>query len=147
MKTTYKLTPMRKIVNVVMRTMIRLDMAPAGMRILTFTGRKSGRTFSTPVTLVVDNGLAWLVAPYGEVPWVKNVRAAGIAEFHRGGKTEQYRVKELSGNESGPVLKKYVSIEPITQSFFTARPESPVEDFIREAAAHPVFALQSLQPE
>jgi hypothetical protein len=43
---------MRKIVNAVMRTMIRLDMSPAGMRVLTFTSRKSGRTYSTPVTLV-----------------------------------------------------------------------------------------------
>jgi hypothetical protein len=86
-------------------------------------------------------------APYGEVPWVKNIRVASVAEFHRGGKTKQYRVKEITGKESGPVLKKYVFIEPITQSFFTAGPDSPVEDFVREASAHPVFALHSLQTE
>ncbi len=144
MNSTYKLTPTRKFINLIMRVMIRYDLGPSGRHILKFKGRKSGRDYSTPVTLVQDNGQKWLVAPYGEVPWVKNVRAAGTVEFFRGGKTEKYSIQELAASESAPVLKKYVALEPITWSFFTARPESPVEDFVKEASLHPVFALKSL---
>ena len=32
--------------------------------------------YSTPVTLVEERGLRWLVAPYGEVAWVRNARVA-----------------------------------------------------------------------
>jgi deazaflavin-dependent oxidoreductase (nitroreductase family) len=144
MESTYKLTPIRKIINIIMRASIRWNIGPSGRHILVFKGRKSGKTYSTPVTLVQENGRSWLVAPYGEVSWVKNVRAAGSVELERGGKTMSYRIKELSPSESGPILKTYLPLEPITQPYFAARPESPVVDFVKEAAAHPVFALSNL---
>jgi deazaflavin-dependent oxidoreductase (nitroreductase family) len=144
MESTYKMTPVKKIVNAIMRASIRWNIGPSGRHILVFKGRKSGKIYSTPVTLVQENGRSWLVAPYGEVSWVKNVRAAGSVELERGGKSLSYRIQELPFSESGPILKTYLPLEPITQPYFTARPGSPVEDFVKEAAAHPVFALTGL---
>jgi deazaflavin-dependent oxidoreductase (nitroreductase family) len=141
MESNYKMTPIKKIVNAIMRASIHWNIGPSGRHILFFKGRKSGKTYSTPVTLVQQDGRSWLVAPYGEVSWVKNVRASGIVELERGGKTLQYRIQELQPAESGPILKTYLPLEPITQPYFTVRPESPVEDFVNEAANHPVFAL------
>jgi deazaflavin-dependent oxidoreductase (nitroreductase family) len=144
MESKYKMTPVKKIVNAVMRASIRWNIGPSGRHILFFKGRKSGKTYSTPVTLVQQDGRSWLVAPYGEVSWVKNVRAVGSVELERGGKRLSYRIQELPSTESGPILKTYLPLEPITQPYFTARPESPVEDFVKEAADHPVFALNGL---
>ncbi len=143
MDTEYKMTPIKKMVNAIMRLSIGWNIGPSGRHILVFIGRKSGKEYSTPVTLVQRDGRSWLVAPYGEVSWVKNVRAAGVVELRRGGRMTRYQIKELQAVEGGPVLKEYLALEPITQPYFSARPDSPVDDFIREAANHPVFALTS----
>ena len=51
------------------------------MHLLTVRGRKSGLPRTTPVNLIEYQGRRWLVAPYGEVAWVRNVRAAGEVEL------------------------------------------------------------------
>ncbi len=109
--------------------------------LLTTRGRKTGRPRRNPVILVVLNGQRWLVAPYGPVSWVHNARAAGKVELTRGRTTRVYEVRELPAQQAGYVLKHYVRIARVTQPYFRARPDSPVEDFSAEAALHPVFHL------
>jgi hypothetical protein len=50
-------------------------------------------------------------------------------------------ITEASPAEVGPVLKEYVSLEPITRPYFTARPDAPAAAFAAEAAEHPVFRV------
>jgi hypothetical protein len=76
MARTYRLGTTRKLVNVLMKRLLRVNLAGAHAYLLTVPGRKSGRPYETPVILVED-GERWLVAPYGEVGWVRNARAAG----------------------------------------------------------------------
>jgi hypothetical protein len=52
-----------------------------------------------------------------------------------------YSVQELSPQEAGPVLKKYLAIASATRPYFIATKTSPVEEFVAEAGKHPVFAL------
>jgi hypothetical protein len=77
MPKTYRVTPMVRFVNRLMRLLIRWNMAPARTYLLTVPGRKSGKSYSTPVSLVQEEGRRWLVSPYGQVSWVKNARVAG----------------------------------------------------------------------
>ena len=67
---------MRKLTNRIVNALLRLGMSPPRTYLLTVPGRKSGRLYSTPVTLVEENSQRWLVSPYGEVSWVQNARAA-----------------------------------------------------------------------
>ena len=53
-----------------MAGLLRLGLGPKSNYLLTTRGRKSGRRHTTPVSLVIDNGQRWLVAPYGAVGWV-----------------------------------------------------------------------------
>ena len=94
------------------------------------------------MTILEQDGTPYLVAPYGEVSWVKNARANGEVTLARGGRSESYGISEVPAEEAGPVLKEYVQREPITQSFFGAEAGAPVESFIAEAARHPVFRLE-----
>jgi len=137
----YTLSPMRRLINVVMTLFVRLGIGPAHTYLLTVRGRKSGRDFTRPVTLVEEDGRRWLVAPYGEVAWVKNARAAGAVTLARGGRTQTLAVQELPPADRAPVLKSYIRLEPITQPFFDAKPDSPAETFAAEADRHPVFLL------
>jgi len=125
--------------------MLKLGLGPPRTYLLTVHGRKSGRRYSTPVTLVEDVGQRWLVAPYGEVGWVRNTRAAGRVTLSRGRASSTVAITELTAEERAPILKRYVTLVPIVRPFFDARPDSPIEAFVAEAHRHPVFRISTLQ--
>jgi deazaflavin-dependent oxidoreductase (nitroreductase family) len=141
MPKTYQKSFMVRMVNGLMRLLLRLGAAPGDMVLLGVKGRTSGKLYTTPVTLVAEDGRRWLIAPYGEVSWVQNARAAGRVTLSRGGKQETLSLTPLPPEESAPVLKKYLAREPITQPYFDAKPDSPTASFLAEAARHPVFRL------
>ena len=141
MAATYRLTPSRRAANRLVRFLLRLGLMPGPTYMLTVPGRRSGRPLSTPVTLVEDGGTRWLVAPYGDVGWVRNARAAGRITLSRGRHSESLPIRELDPAEAAPVLQRYVTRVPITRPYFDAKPDSPLGAFIAEAPRHPVFRL------
>ena len=143
MAATYRLTPARRAANRVVRLLLKLGLMPGPTYLLTVPGRRTGRPLSTPVTLVEEGGQRWLVAPYGEVPWVRNARAAGRVTLTRGRRAETVSLRALSAPEAAPVLRRYVTRVPITRPYFDVTPDSPLAAFESEAARHPVFALTS----
>ncbi len=142
MSKTYHLNFMRKLVNLIYRTLLRLGIGPEHTYLLTVRGRTTGKPYSTPVTLVEEPSARWLVAPYGQVSWVRNACAAGSVKLTRRGRTETVAFDQVGAKESGPVLKKYLALEPFTQPFFDARADSPFAAFELEASRHPVFRLR-----
>jgi hypothetical protein len=91
------------------------------------------------VVPVEHDGRRWLVAPYGSVSWVHNARATGRVSLTRRRNTRDYAIREVSPEEAGPILQRYVRIAPTTRPYFQATKDSPVEDFVTEADGHPVF--------
>jgi deazaflavin-dependent oxidoreductase (nitroreductase family) len=142
---SYRLTTPRRILNTLMRTLLRLGIAPRGTYLLTVRGRKTGALHSTPVTLVERDGRRWLVAPYGAVGWVQNARAAGGVRLSRGRRSEDVQVDEVSGDEAAGVLRSYVRKVRVVRSYFAATPKSPIAQFAAEVALHPVFRLRPAQ--
>jgi deazaflavin-dependent oxidoreductase (nitroreductase family) len=124
-----------------MKVLLRLGVAPRGTYLLTVSGRRTGKAYSTPVTLVEDDGARWLVAPYGAVGWVRNARAAGRVRLTRGHRSEDLEIDELTGDAAADVLQSYVRNVRIVRPYFTAKPESPPSAFAAEASRHPVFRL------
>ena len=137
----YHLGTWRKAVNVIVRALLRLDMSPPHTYLLTVRGRKTGRSYSTPVTLVERERQRWLVAPYGEVGWVRNARAAGQVTLQRGRRSEIVKLQELPAEEAAPVLKMYLAQVPVVRPFFDVTVRSNLGDFAAEAAQHPVFRI------
>ncbi|HET8532844.1 MAG TPA: nitroreductase family deazaflavin-dependent oxidoreductase [Methylomirabilota bacterium] len=143
MAATYRLSPGRRAANRLVRLLLKLGLMPGPTYLLTVPGRRTGRPLSTPVTLVEEGAERWLVAPYGDVAWVRNARAAGQVTLTRGRHVESVSIRELSGPEAAPVLQRYVTRVPITRPYFDATPDSPLAAFEAEAPRHPVFALGS----
>lgn len=54
-----------------------LPMGPNGL--LTVRGRTSGQLRSTPLAIIEVDGRRWVWSPWGDVHWVRNLRAAGRA--------------------------------------------------------------------
>lgn len=143
MAATYRLTPSRRAANRVVRILLKLGLMPGPTYLLTVPGRRTGRPLSTPVTLVEEGEARWLVAPYGDVAWVRSARAAGQVTLSRGGRSEALSIRELPAAEAAPVLQRYIARVPITRPYFDAKPDSPLAAFIAEAPRHPVFQLGS----
>jgi deazaflavin-dependent oxidoreductase (nitroreductase family) len=141
MAARYRLSLWRRVLNQFVRALLRTGLGPRDTYLLTVRGRKSGKLYSTPVTLREEDGQRWLIAPYGEVNWVRNARVAGQVTHSRGRNSETVAIIELGPQESAPVLKRYVTEVPITRPYFDARPDSPLEAFEREATRHPVFRI------
>ena len=47
--------------------------------LITIRGRTSGQPRTTPIAIIDVSGRRWVWSPWGEVNWVRNLRAAGRA--------------------------------------------------------------------
>jgi deazaflavin-dependent oxidoreductase (nitroreductase family) len=68
-------------------------------RLVTIRGRKSGLPRTTPLAVIAVGGRRWVWAPWGEVHWVRNLRAAGRATIAARGRTEEVYATELDPTE------------------------------------------------
>ena len=138
----YRLSPGRRAVNALVRPFVRLGLVGPRTHLLTVRGRRTGKPWTTPVSLVELAGERYAVAPYGERNWVKNARAAGRIELRRGRTRETLRVQELDAAAAVPVLREYYRRGRVTRPFFEVSLDSPIEAWLAEAARHPVFRLR-----
>jgi deazaflavin-dependent oxidoreductase (nitroreductase family) len=146
MARTYQMNALTRFGNAMSEAMIRLGIGPAGMHLLRVRGRKSGAPRTTPVNLIEHQGRRWLVAPYGEVGWVRNARAAGEAEFLRGRSVQHAHLREATAEEAAPVLRSYLrQLRFVVGPYFDVTPSSPDDAFVAEAPRHPVFLLTNAQ--
>ena len=146
MMKTFHVNVADRIEGALITALLRAGVKMGTTSLLTVRGRKSGQPHTVPVILVERDGHRWLVAPYGVVQWVRNIRAAGTATLTRGHQSEEITVTELSAQEAAPVLKEYLShVSGGVRSYFDARKDSPIEAFEREASRHPVFRIATIK--
>src|SRR5215472_18841829 len=140
MSTTYHRTAVDRLGDALTTTLVRAGVKLGTTWLLTVRGRTSGQPHTVPVLLVEQDGERFLVAPFGVVQWVRNLRAAGTAMLTRGRRAEAISVTELETKEAAPVLKQYLLLQHAAdvRSYFDATKDSPLEAFEREAARHPV---------
>lgn len=137
----YRLSTGRRALNALVRPLARLGLTGPRTHLLSVPGRRTGRLWSTPVSLVRLGGERFLVAPYGERNWVRNARAAGTVELRRGRRRERVAVEELTGAAAVPALRRYWQTTRLTRPFFAVRADASDEDWLAEAPRHPVFRV------
>src|ERR687884_634492 len=74
-----------------------VPLGPNGL--ITIRGRKSGLPRTTPVAIIQVSGRRWVWAPWGEVHWVRNLRAAGRATITVRRRSQEVRATELDEAE------------------------------------------------
>jgi deazaflavin-dependent oxidoreductase (nitroreductase family) len=104
-----------------------------GAETLSVTGRRTGEQRAVPVIPVDHDVARYLVSARGETEWVRNLRAAGMGELHRKGKSEPFRATEIPVEERPPIIAAYrrVAGKTVTAYFAT----------LPDAADHPVFRI------
>src|SRR5438128_5275104 len=73
--------------------------------LLTVRGRTSGLARTTPVALLVIDGRRWVIGTFGQVNWVRNLRAAGEATLTVNGRPQPVQAVELSTQEAAAFFK------------------------------------------
>jgi deazaflavin-dependent oxidoreductase (nitroreductase family) len=101
-------TRMDRIFNGAVAALTRIGISLMGSRVLAVRGRKSGELRTVPVNLLTVDGQRYLVAPRGQVQWVRNLRVAGEGELRVGRRTEQFVAEELADSVKVPVLREYL---------------------------------------
>ncbi|MFC7330320.1 nitroreductase/quinone reductase family protein [Marinactinospora rubrisoli] len=139
----FEMTQLRRTANAVIGGFLKFGLGPPELHLLTTRGSKSGFLRTTPVSLVDNDQGRFLVAPYGPVGWVRNIRKDGFATLRRGGWIELVSVTEVAPQRAAPVLREYLSHPraAIVGAHFEVEPDAPVEAFAAIADAHPVFEI------
>ena len=117
--------------------------------LLTVRGRTSGLPRTFPVALMSAHGRMLVQSPYGEVHWVRNLRADGQAVLARGRRRDAVLAVELAPEEAGPLLREAVApylrhplVAVFARLFVPLRRDAPVEAFVEHVRAHPMFELR-----
>ncbi len=113
-----------------------------GMMTLEVTGRKSGRTISLPIAVMVVEEQRYLVSMLGDnVQWVKNVRASDGRATLRSGHREAIHLEEIPADQRAPILRAYLRHAPGARPHMPVNKDAPLSEFEKVAAAYPVFRL------
>jgi deazaflavin-dependent oxidoreductase (nitroreductase family) len=147
MAKTFRLPLFIRVGNALTTPLLRRGIRMATTTLLTVPGRKSGLPRTTPVTVIEHDGGRYVQSPFGEVDWVRNLRAAGTATLTRGRHSETVSAHELTAEQAAPILRHALVILPaVLRSYYDATPDSPLEEIVREAPRHPTFALLTAAP-
>ena len=113
--------------------------------LVTIRGRKSGLPRTTPVAIIAVSGRRWVWAPWGDVQWVLNLRAAGCATVTVRGRKEEVRATELDQTQRvaffrdvlGPIARSI----PFGLRFIRLLDGVDLKDPLKAAEGRPVFEL------
>lgn len=138
----YRYSLRRRVENAIVGTLVRFGVGlPPEICLLTVRGRRSGKELTNPVLAISQDGHRWLVAPYGEVQWVLNVRSNPRARLSRSRSSEDVVLSELEPQDAISTLRAYVAKAPIVRPYFDVTLSSSDAEYIAEAPRHPVFAI------
>ena len=134
--------------NHMIRALLRAGVPLGYVGLLTVKGRISGKTRRNPVGFFDYNRHLYLFSTFGDVNWVRNLRASRYATVRRGLHSRRVNPVELSPNDAAIVLKGAVAPAfqgpggKIFGSHFPLKPDQPIDVFVQEANRHPVFELR-----
>ncbi|HXL45529.1 MAG TPA: nitroreductase/quinone reductase family protein [Candidatus Binatia bacterium] len=135
-------SPLERVFNRAFGLFVGLGLAPRDYYLLRVRGRKSGRVYGTPVSLVSLHGARFLVAPRGRTQWVRNAEASNEVVLKRGSSSRGFRLRALADADKPPVLLAYLErYRSIVQRYFPVPAGSPPGAFAEIAARYPVFEL------
>ena len=108
-------------------------------------GRKTGKTYSTPIDLLEYKGKRYLVAPRGRTQWIRNAEAAGEVVLRKGFLRRHFRIRSVDDAEKPELLKAYLDRFRLTvQRYFPVPAGSPPDRFVLLTRDYPVFELLPL---
>jgi deazaflavin-dependent oxidoreductase (nitroreductase family) len=141
-----------RLSNPISRAALRLGLPMGPNILLTVRGRTSGEPRTAAVAIIEVDGHRYVIGAYGDVHWVRNLRAAGEASIHIDGHDEHVVAHELDRAEAtaffGETLPGYIGRFPrIGRAFarvlFGLVGPEVLGDPEKAAETRPVFELRA----
>jgi deazaflavin-dependent oxidoreductase (nitroreductase family) len=143
-----------RLMNPVTIGLLRMGIPMPPMILLTVRGRKTGRPYTMPVGMFTRGTSRWLFAQFGDVNWVRNLRATGRAELRVGRRREAVTATELGPEAAAVVLHDVVAPalkgpmgamagKVAGRPVFQVPYDAPVSEFIAESKRHPIFEVSA----
>ena len=118
--------------------------------LMTVSGRRTGEPRTTPVTLCEYAGRRGVISPFGEVQWVKNLRASGRARISLGRRHEEVSAVELDQQAAAEFIRDVIA--PVARQsklggwFVRAVDRIDIEHPAEAAVGRPVFEFSAGAP-
>jgi deazaflavin-dependent oxidoreductase (nitroreductase family) len=134
--------------NVIARRLLAAGVPMGPDVLLTVRGRKSGLPRTTPVTLCEFGDRRGLISPFGEVHWVRNLRAAGQATISVGRRSETVAAVELGPSDAVGFVRDVIA--PLARRsrfggwFVRTVDKIDVDDPEEAVRGRPVFELHPI---
>jgi deazaflavin-dependent oxidoreductase (nitroreductase family) len=113
--------------------------------LITIRGRRSGLPRTTPITLCENEGKWGLISPFGEVNWVRNLRAAGCATLTVRRRRVEVTAVELGQAEAAAFIRDVLAPHARRSRFgswFVRHVDKiDIDDPAAAARGRPVFDL------
>lgn len=153
----YRVTTFVRFNNAMISSLLRLGIKMWSFSLLTVRGRKSGKPITTPLVIFIQDQKCYLIATYGVVNWVRNLRAAkGEMILTRQRHSEKFRAIELEKGPAALVFREALLSGPpgvpsllfrvyrslMVLPYLNVTKRSSLEEFEGEVLTHPVFLLQ-----
>jgi deazaflavin-dependent oxidoreductase (nitroreductase family) len=144
-------TPTRRVpwyvsaINRLLRPLIAAGMPMGFNGLLTVHGRTSGEPRTTPLAIIEVDGRRWVWSPWGDVHWVRNLRAAGEASITYRRQKMAVRALELDAAQRVEFFRD--TLGPLARSipfgirFIRLLDGVDLRDPVRAASGRAVFEL------
>jgi deazaflavin-dependent oxidoreductase (nitroreductase family) len=141
-----------RLLNPITTTLMRLGVPPdPRMALLTIRGRTSGRDRTIPIGVFNRDARKYIVAAFGEVNWVLNLRAAGVVTLTQAGRISSCAAEQVQGEEAALVLRDCLAAYlpsplagPMLRQRIAVGADAPLDVLVVEARRTPVFRLTEM---
>jgi deazaflavin-dependent oxidoreductase (nitroreductase family) len=150
-------TPVFHWIGPLVRLLLRRGLGEPNV-LLTVRGRRCGRPRTTPVAMLELDDRRFVEAAFGEVDWVRNLRASGEAVLRRGRWSQVVQAVELPPETAGKLLHDSLagfprrrrlrsllgpSVRPPAAILYRyrVRIDDRLEDYVIHARRCPLFEL------
>jgi deazaflavin-dependent oxidoreductase (nitroreductase family) len=132
--------------------MLRLGLPAGPNTVMTVRGRRTGEPRTVPIAVAEIDGRRYVIGAYGDVQWVRNLRAAGEATVRLRGRDVLVTAHELEHAEAaeffGTTIPRYIGRFPwfgraFARALFGLVGPELLNDPERAAETRPVFELRS----
>jgi deazaflavin-dependent oxidoreductase (nitroreductase family) len=136
----------RNVFNRLVRRLTLLGISIRGSRELRVKGRTSGEWRSTPVNLLMIDGVKYLVAPRGTTQWVRNLRVATSGELRVGRRVEPFHAVEVADPDKPQILREYLRLwkSEVGVFFNGVSADATDAELLAIADGYPVFVIEPL---
>jgi deazaflavin-dependent oxidoreductase (nitroreductase family) len=135
------------VLNPIAKVLLRAGLPMGFNGLMTVPGRTSGLPRTTPLAIIEHEGRRWVWSPWGDVQWVRNLRAAGQATISVRRRQEAVIATELDPTQRigffRDVLGPVAHSMPFGVRFIRMLDGVDVDRPLEAADGRPVFELHT----